>query len=84
MRNLLKFLLTSLLLVLVVAVGAEVVALHRSTLLHPLQAAPTVVVRKAAYPTTPPKTVRPVPGPPPASTSRHKAPALAHKKSPAS
>ncbi len=79
MRILLKIILTSLLLVLIVAVGAEVVALRRSALPDPLQVAPPVVVRKAAGTSTAPKTVRPVPGRPPV---RRKAGLVLNKKAP--
>ncbi|MBO2010950.1 hypothetical protein [Hymenobacter negativus] len=62
MRILLKILLSSLLLVLIIAVGTEVVALHR-TALSPLdQHAPPVVVRKSTTAPIPLKTVRPVLG----------------------
>ena len=59
MRILLKVLFAALLLVLVVAVGTEVVALHRSTTtMGPaVPAYPVVVVRKASG-TIPFKTVR--------------------------
>ena len=61
MRVLLKILLSGLLLVVLLAVGAEVVALHHSKLPDPAQASPAVVVRKAARDNTPPKSVCPVP-----------------------
>ena len=60
MRILLKILLGSLLLVLIVALGTEVVALHRSALPLPSQTAQPVVVRKSPTAPMPPKTVRPV------------------------
>jgi hypothetical protein len=62
---LLKVLIYSLLLVLVLAVGMEVAAVHR---LDPTDAAtasthtPPVVVRKAAHVPAPAKLVRPLPG----------------------
>ena len=46
MRTLLKILISGLLLVLMVAVGAEVVALHRAAVAPGAPAAP-VIVRKA-------------------------------------
>lgn len=58
MRTLLKILLGSLLLVLLVALGTEVVALHRSALPLPGQTAPPMVVRKSTTAPMPPKTVR--------------------------
>ena len=60
MRTLLKILLSGLLLVLLVALGTEVVALHRSALPLFAQTAPPVVVRKSTTVPMPPKTVRPV------------------------
>ena len=60
MRNLIKFLVTVLLLVLVVAVGTEVVALHHSPTTDPDAPVAPVVVRKAAG-LLPPKLVRTVP-----------------------
>jgi hypothetical protein len=79
-RILLKILLSSLLLVLIIAVGTEVVALHRSTLPPAGQASPPVVVRKSTTAPMPLKTVRPVPGHPPSffwlrKGQKHKAPA---------
>ncbi|MBH8569148.1 hypothetical protein KB206_09660 [Microvirga sp. STS02] len=59
MRTLLKILLGSLLLVLIVALGTEVVALHRIAPALTAQTAP-VVVRKSTTAPVPPKTVRPV------------------------
>jgi len=59
-RFLLKFLFTGLLLLLLVALGTEVVALRRSAAPAQGPASPPVV-RKRAHPTAPPKTVRPVP-----------------------
>ena len=56
MRTPLKILLTGLLLVLVVALGTEVAALHRNAL--PALLGPPVVVRKSAAVATVPKTVR--------------------------
>lgn len=58
MRTLLKILLGSLLLMLLVALGTEVVALHRNTLPLPGQTAPPMVVRKSTTAPMPPKTVR--------------------------
>lgn len=80
MRILLKILLSSLLLVLVIAVGTEVVALHRNALPPPNQTTPTVVVRKSTTAPVPLKTVRPVIGHSPAffwlrKGRKHKAPA---------
>ena len=62
MRIVLKILFTCLLLVLAVALGTEVAALHRAALPIPARVLPPVVVRKAAYASTPPKTVRPLSG----------------------
>ncbi|MBF9220531.1 hypothetical protein [Hymenobacter ruricola] len=64
MRTLLKILISGLLLVLAVAVGAEVVALRRLSSLADATAgtsAPTVVVRKAAHVPAPTKSVRSLP-----------------------
>ncbi|MBU6121681.1 hypothetical protein [Hymenobacter siberiensis] len=58
MRTLLKILLGSLLLLLLVALGTEVVALHRSALPLPGLTAPPMVVRKSTTAPMPPKTVR--------------------------
>ena len=58
MQNLLKVLLCGLLLMLAVALGTEVVALHRSQEPSSSKSAPPVVVRKAAHATALPKTVR--------------------------
>ena len=55
MRILLTILLTGLLLVLVVALGTEVVALHHA---DPPSLAPPVVVRKSTTAPVPPKLVR--------------------------
>ena len=60
MRILLRILIGGLLLVLAVALGAEVVALHRATLAPAVPAAP-VVVRKAPGDLRPAKSVRHVP-----------------------
>lgn len=60
MRILLKILLGSLLLVLIMALGTEVVALYHSALPLPTKTAPPVVVRKSPTTLMPPKTVRPV------------------------
>ena len=60
MRILLKILLSSLLLVLIIAVGTEVVALHRNALSPLDQTTPPVVVRKSTTAPVPLKTVRPV------------------------
>ena len=54
----LKFIMAGLLLVLAVALGTEVAALHR---LAPPQTAGPVVVRKATHRPAPIKIVRPVP-----------------------
>ncbi|GAB3588371.1 hypothetical protein [Hymenobacter daeguensis] len=62
MRILLKILLSSLLLVLIIAVGTEVVALHRGPVPPLDQTAAPVVVRKSTTAPMPPKTVRPVLG----------------------
>lgn len=58
MRILLIILFTGLLLMLMVAVGAEVVALRRGS--APVPSSPTkpIVVRKAIHTVTPLKTVR--------------------------
>ena len=56
----LKILLSGLLLLLLLAVGAEVVALHRGNSPNVSQTIPAVVVRKAARALTPPKSVHPV------------------------
>ena len=66
MRILLKILLSSLLLVLIIAVGTEVAALHRNDLPPPDSTAPPVVVRKSTTAPVPLKVVRPVMGHPPA------------------
>ncbi|MGY3087335.1 hypothetical protein ACVWYF_000361 [Hymenobacter sp. UYAg731] len=90
MRTPLKILLGSLLLVLIVALGTEVVALHRSALPLPAQTAlpgttPPVVVRKSPTAPMPPKTVRPVVvvvhRPPPARPRKAAAPV--HHNAPA-
>ena len=84
MRILLKILLSSLLLVLIVALGTEVVALHRNALPPPAPGTPPVVVRKSSTAPEPPKTVRAVGPHPPAffflrkhykTNPQHKAPA---------
>ncbi|MDB5268923.1 MAG: hypothetical protein JWP58_1963 [Hymenobacter sp.] len=81
MRTLLKILLGSLLLVLLVALGTEVVALHRIAL--PNQSVSPVVVRKSTTAPMPPKTVRPVVThhPPPAKPRKTALPV--HNKAPA-
>ena len=61
-RTLLKILVTGLLLLLVVAVGTEVVALRRINSSDPAQSTPPVVVRKSVHDGTPTKTVRKLPG----------------------
>ena len=58
MRILLIILFTGLLLMLMVAVGAEVVALHRGSELVPSSPTSPIVVRKAIHTVTPLKTVR--------------------------
>ncbi|MDO7845686.1 hypothetical protein Q5H92_04905 [Hymenobacter sp. M29] len=63
MRNLLKFLVTVLLLVLVVAVGTEVAALHHSADPDPDTLVAPVVVRKAPDVLPPVKLVRTLPKP---------------------
>ena len=63
MRTLLKILISGLLLVLMVAVGAEVVALHRAAVAPGALAAP-VIVRKAPDLLPPPKLVRALPNAP--------------------
>lgn len=80
MRILLKILLTGLLLVLVVALGTEVVALHHTAL--PALLGPPVVVRKSATAAVPPKSVRRLAWPKPAHTA-HKSISTLHKKAPA-
>jgi hypothetical protein len=83
-RILLKILLSSLVLVLILALGTEVVALHRNALPPPDPDTPPVVVRKSATAPEPPKTVRVVGPHPPAffflrkhykTKQQHKAPA---------
>ena len=59
MRILLKILIAGLLLVLVVAVGTEVVALHRDAIPVLPYPTATLVVRKATGTAAPLKTVRP-------------------------
>ena len=59
MRTALKILFTGLLLLLVLAIGAEVVALHRSALAPTVHPAHPLVVRKAFNSTEPAKTVQP-------------------------
>ena len=59
MRILLKTLIAGLLLVLIVAVGIEVVALHHDTMPVPPYPTATLVVRKATCTAAPLKTVRP-------------------------
>ncbi|GAB3847388.1 hypothetical protein GCM10028822_08740 [Hymenobacter terrigena] len=81
MHTLLKILLSSLLLVLLVALGTEVVALHRIAL--PGQTTPPVVVRKSTTAPMPPKTVRPVAIRRPPPTKLRKAALLPHNKAPA-
>ena len=83
MRILLKILLGSLLLVLLVALGTEVVALHRSALAVPDQAPPPVVVRKSATALVPPKTVRLVVFHRPPPDHSRKVPAPVHHNAPA-
>ena len=61
MRILLIILFTGLLLMLVVAVGAEVVALHRGPASGPPSPTTPIVVRKAIHAVTPLKTVRRAP-----------------------
>ena len=58
MRILLIILFTGLLLMLMVAVGAEVVALHRGSASVPSSPTTPIVVRKAIRTVTPLKTVR--------------------------
>ena len=58
MRILLIILFTGLLLMLVVAVGTEVVALHRGPVSVPSSSTTPIVVRKAIHTVTPLKTVR--------------------------
>ena len=60
MHTLLKILFGSLLLVLIMALGTEVVALYHHALPLPAKTAPPVVVRKSPMALMPPKTVRPV------------------------
>ncbi|GAB2871631.1 hypothetical protein [Hymenobacter ruber] len=83
MRTLLKLLLGSLLLVLLVALGTEVVALHRSAPALLAQTAPPVVVRKSTTAPAPPKTVRPVVVHRPSPLKLRKAVTPAHNKAPA-
>ena len=84
MRILLKILFGSLLLVLVVALGTEVVALHRSALPLPAQTSPpVVVVRKSTTVPMPPKMVRTVATHRPAPTKLRKATLPVHNKAPA-
>ena len=88
MRTLLKILLGSLLLVLIVALGTEVVALHRSALPLPAQTTlpgttPPVVVRKSLTAPMPPKTVRPLAARQPPPTRPRKAAAPVHHNAPA-
>ncbi|MDO7852182.1 hypothetical protein [Hymenobacter convexus] len=64
MRTLLKILISGLLLVLMVAVGAEVVALHHNALPDPDPLAAPVVVRKAPGVMPTPKFVRTLPNAP--------------------
>ena len=59
MRTALKILFTGLLLLLVLAIGAEVAALHRGALAPTAHPAPPLVVRKAFNSTEPAKTVQP-------------------------
>ena len=68
----LRIFFPGLLLLLALAVGTEVVALHRSTAQAPLQASRPVVVRKSAHASRPPKTVRPMSGRPSVSPARPK------------
>jgi hypothetical protein len=82
-RTLLKLLLGSLLLVLIVALGTEVVALHRSALPLPDQGNPPVVVRKSTTAPMPPKTVRPVAIHHAAPLKLRKSALPAHNKAPA-
>jgi hypothetical protein len=79
-RTLLKILLASLLLVLIVALGTEVVALHRIAL--PAQTAPPVVVRKSTTAPMPPKRVRQVVIHLPQSPKPHKAVPSVQQKAP--
>ena len=83
MRTLLKILLSGLLLVLLVALGTEVVALHRSAPALLAQAAPPVVVRKSTTAPMPPKMVRPVATHRPPPTKLRKAAVPTHNKAPA-
>ncbi|GAB3865815.1 hypothetical protein GCM10028824_05270 [Hymenobacter segetis] len=83
MRTLLKLLLGSLLLVLIVALGTEVVALHRSALPLPTQTTSPVVVRKSTTAPMPPKMVRPVADHRPPPTKLRKAALPVHDKAPA-
>ena len=57
MRTLLKIVIAGLLLLMVVALGTEVVALHRGALAPVSLSAHPVVVRKALNSTEHPKTV---------------------------
>ena len=59
MRILLKILISGLLLLLVLAVGTEVVALHRQARPAVAHLAHPIVVRKALNPAERPKTVQP-------------------------
>ena len=59
MRILLKILISGLLLLLVLAVGTEVVALHRRARPTVAPLAHPIVVRKVLNPAEHPKTVRP-------------------------
>jgi len=63
-RILLKILIPGLLLVLALAVGAEVVALHRAARPAQVPLVAPVVVRKAPDLLPPPKLVRTLPRPP--------------------
>ena len=59
MRTLLKIVFAGLLLLLVLALGTEVVALHRGALAPVSLSAHPVVVRKVLNPAEHPKTVQP-------------------------
>ncbi|MCC3152491.1 hypothetical protein Q3A66_05590 [Hymenobacter sp. BT770] len=80
MQNLLKVLLCGLLLLLAVALGTEVVALHRSQVPGSPKPAAPVVVRKAPHAHAPPKTVRQVKEP--TKKPANIPPSKSHKKAP--
>ncbi|ALW86054.1 hypothetical protein AUC43_13720 [Hymenobacter sedentarius] len=74
--------LCGLLLLLAVALGTEVVALHRSQGPGAPKPAAPVVVRKAPHPHAPPKTVRPVKPHAKAPAIVLTPPSQSHKKAP--